>query len=305
MRVVYCADPLDPKKPDAIYELEAKAAISLGITYDLINFEALVYDHSPSKAVRKVEAQPELSLAVYRGWMLKLEDYQQLYEALASKNLSLVNDPASYKHCHYLPESYALIEGLTPRSVWTTRPDTPIDEIMPLLRPFGSGPLVLKDYVKSRKHEWEEACYIPSASDREGVEKVVRRFVELQGEDLNGGLVFREFIEFEKLAKHSKSGMPLTKEFRLFFFNGELIYWANYWEEGDYEELTPPLDQFREVGRKIQSRFFTMDVAKQANGDWLIVELGDAQVAGLPEKADVLEFYTALKQAGLALETAF
>ena len=30
----------------------------------------------------------------------------------------LINDPASYRHCHHLPESYPVIEGHTPHSVW-------------------------------------------------------------------------------------------------------------------------------------------------------------------------------------------
>jgi hypothetical protein len=37
-----------------------------------------------------------------------------------------------------------------------------------------------------------------------------------------------------------------------------------------------------------------MDVAKRLNGEWMIVELGDAQVSGLPERADPSEFYGAL-----------
>jgi hypothetical protein len=47
-------------------------------------------------------------------------------------------------------------------------------------------------FVKSRKHEWTDACFIPSAADRSAVERVVNRFLELQGEELAGGLVFFE-----------------------------------------------------------------------------------------------------------------
>jgi hypothetical protein len=50
--------------------------------------------------------------------------------------------------------------------------------------------------VKSRKHEWAEACYIPSAADRQQVECVVTRFLALQGDDLNKGLVFRVYATF-------------------------------------------------------------------------------------------------------------
>ncbi len=44
----------------------------------------------------------------------------------------------------------------------------------------------------------------------------------------------------------------------------------------------------------MQSRFFTMDVAKRIDGKWMIIELGDGQVAGLPEKVDIIDFYQAL-----------
>ena len=126
---------------------------------------------------------------------------------------------------------------------------------------------------------------------------MVKRFIELQDDDLTEGLVFREFIEFEPLATHSKSGMPMTKEFRIFFFEGKPIYWTKYWEEGDYGITAPPLDDFLVVAQSVKSHFFTMDIAQVRDGKWMIVELGDAQVAGLPENADIGQFYKALQAA--------
>ncbi len=41
----------------------------------------------------------------------------------------------------------------------------------------------------------------------------------------------------------------------------------------------------------IQSRFFTVDLAQTDSGQWLIVDLGDGQVAGLREHVDMTEFY--------------
>ncbi|WP_046746158.1 hypothetical protein [Kordia zhangzhouensis] len=35
--------------------------------------------------------------------------------------------------------------------------------------------------------------------------------------------------------------------------------------------------------------------AKKKNGDWIIMELGDGQVAGLPDNADRSDFYKTLK----------
>jgi hypothetical protein len=164
---------------------------------------------------------------------------------------------------------------------------------MDLLSPFGVGPVIVKDFVKSQKHAWSEACFIPSAADRDVVERVVRRFLQLRGDDLYGGLVFREFVDFAPAGTHARSGMPLTEEFRVFVLDGEPVYTVEYWEESDYRG-SPSLELFRATRERIGSRFYTMDVARRRDGVWMIVELGDGQVAGLPERADPLSFYRAL-----------
>lgn len=295
MIIVFCSNPLELGKPDPAYEAEVSAVKSLGLEYVLVNYEALTNENDLPRAVRRVAESSSSELGLYRGWMLRPEKYRQLFNALADKGIRLINDPAAYVHCHYLPESYSVIKHYTPLSVWLrSYVDASINHIMHILRAFGSRPVVVKDFVKSRKYEWEEACYIPSASDQRLVEPVVRRFIELQGEELNEGLVFREFVEFEPLTQHSKSKMPLTKEFRIFFLDSKPIYSIEYWEEGDYRGTTPSIEQFRDVAKAVQSRFFTMDIAKRLDGEWMIVELGDGQVAGLPGKADVLGFYKAL-----------
>jgi hypothetical protein len=296
MRVIFCADPMNVHSPDPDYVREVEAAERAGFSTDLISFEALVNERDPARAVRRVAEGASDDPVLYRGWMLRPEQYGGLYDALAGRGVRLLNDPEAYGHTHYLPESYSVIREHTPATVWMTADaDVPIERVMELLRPLGGGPVIVKDFVKSRKHDWDEACFIPSASDAVVVERVVRRFLALQGEDLNEGLVFREFVSFEPLTAHSRSGMPLTKEFRLFFLDGEPVYWTRYWEEGDYAGDVPPVGRFVDVGHSVQSRFFTMDVAKRADGDWMIVELGDGQVAGLPDLADPDTFYRSLR----------
>ncbi|MDQ2715765.1 MAG: ATP-grasp domain-containing protein [Chloroflexota bacterium] len=298
MRIIFCSDYWNRTIPDAAYEAEAEAARRLRLNYSLINIEALIEQQNAARAVRNVDPAATEEVAVYRGWMLKPDAYERLYTALAGKGLLLINTPAAYMHCHYLPESYHLLAGVTPRSAWLkTGPVVSMDEVMTALQQFGDRPVIVKDFVKSQKHEWYEACYIPSATDRQAVERVVTRFLELQGADLNEGLVFREFLEFEPLTTHSKSGMPLIREFRLFVLDGQIILATPYWEEGDYgndAHTVLPLDDFAQIAQKIQSRFFTLDVARKRDGTWNIVEPGDGQVAGLPARADVEAFYQAL-----------
>ena len=68
-----------------------------------------------------------------------------------------------------------------------------------------------------------------------------------------------------------------------------------YWDEGKYPSLAPPLTQFQEIAQNVNSQFFSMDIAKSQYKGWLIVELGDGQVAGLPDNADVKAFYSRFK----------
>ena len=294
MLVLFCRDPLQPRRPDDVYAAEAAVADRLGIAHTLIDHDAII-SGDLSSAVRRVPTADRLTTGVYRGWMITPEQYRLLHQALDAKGVRLVNTPDAYRHCHHLPESYAAIEGSTPRTVWLpTAGEVDFEAVINMLRTFGDTPLVVKDFVKSQKHAWEEACFIPSASDRHAVERVVRQFLELQAPDLAGGLVFREFVEFEPVGRHPRSGMPLTLEYRLFFIDGKLLLCSEYWEEGDYHGEGPPVEQFTDLASKVRSRFFTMDVAKRRDGGWLVVELGDGQVAGMPEKADVEAFYRGL-----------
>jgi hypothetical protein len=296
MLLIMCRDPLEPSRPDRAFEVEAVAIERLGLPYALIDHDTLVRDADPVRAVRRVPDQPRPVLAVYRGWMLTPPQYRLLYEALNAKGVRLINDPEQYRHGHFLPENYPVVEGFTPRSVWLTG-DLGIARIMEALAPFGDAPVIVKDFVKSRKHEWAEACFIPSASDRATVGRVVGRFLELQGDDLNEGLVFREFVEFQPIGTHPKSGMPLTEEYRSFWLDGTTVFCSPYWEEGEYRGTEPPVSQFAGVAAAVRSRFFSMDVARRRGGDWNIVELGDGQVSGLPRQSDADRFYRMLVAA--------
>ncbi|MEW6737594.1 MAG: ATP-grasp domain-containing protein, partial [Acidobacteriota bacterium] len=275
--------------------LEVSAVHEQGGEYALISYEALVDDNNAQAAISLVKAPDQPTLATYRGWMLRPQQYTRLYEALASINIVLINNPQAYQHCHYLPQSYHLIAPHTAKTVWLKYDEHfSLDKVTALLSEFGSQPIIVKDYVKSRKHEWTEACFIPSAADKLTALRVIETFLSRQGEDLNEGIVLREYVELEPLTKHSKSDMPLTKEYRLFFLDGKLINTCEYWEEGTYQSEEILLEQFINIATKIESRFFTMDIAKTVAGEWVIIELGDGQVAGLPDRANVADFYQAL-----------
>ncbi len=292
IRIIYCDSVFDHKTIEPDYEEEKQSAIAEGFHFSLISFEALI-DENVATALKYVKAAETRELGIYRGWMLTPIQYQNLYDGLLKKNIKLINNPTEYKHCHYLPSSYDIIKSKTPKSNWTTQLND--ENIFQLAIEFGKKPIIVKDFVKSEKHNWEDACFIPNASDHDKVKAVVEKFIELRGDSLNEGLVFREFEELEFLTEHSKSKMPLTKEYRVFFANKKVIATFNYWDEGEYEETILKLDSFIEIAQSIQSNFFTMDIAQKKNGEWIIIELGDGQVAGLPDNADKSKFYESIR----------
>ena len=74
--------------------------------------------------------------------------------------------------------------------------------------------------------------------------------------------------------------------FSLFFCNKKLVGIYDYWEEGEYNLSKPDTTEFEEIAKQIESNFFSMDIARQKNGELIIIELGDGQVAGLPDKTN-------------------
>lgn len=293
--ILFCKDLLGPPVTDPEYGPEADAALASGLEMALFDFEALVFEGKPERAVRLIPRQEQPVLAVYRGWMLGQAHYEQLYRALLGRGVRLINEPEAYRFCHHLPEWYATLAEHTPRSVWIrTEGPVSISLLMDELAVFGDRPVVLKDWVKSQKHYWNEACFIPRASDREAVQRVVSRFLQLQGTELTGGLVFREFVDLARVGLDTQSGLPLVCEYRLFYLDGECFFSDQYWSEGSYPPVPPPFAQFNQFAQRVKSRFFTMDVAKTSDGRWIVIELGDGQVAGLPAPGQAARFYEEL-----------
>lgn len=298
MRVVFCCDPLDHNRVDVDYKSEYEVALKMNLKVELISFEELIENNNPIKSVKRITFADNPETAIYRGWMLKPKYYSQLFIALKEKQINLINTPEQYEFCHYLPTSYDLIKEHTPKTIWLYKDEYEgnVEELHIRLSVFGNKPLIVKDFVKSRKHEWEDACYIPDASKKEKVACVVSNFVSRQGEDLNEGIVLREFVNLEFLSYHPKSNMPLSKEFRVFFLNHEPAIVLKYWDEGEYESSKPDLSSFLSLVKEVKSNFFTMDIAKLETGEWIIVELGDGQVSGLPDNADMNAFYEKISE---------
>jgi hypothetical protein len=294
--VLFCENPFEPNKVDEDYAEEFLNARQNGFGTLLFNFEDLTSTDRFQFATRKIKQNETLQKVIYRGWMLTPKQYLILYTDLLLKNYELINSPEQYQNCHYLPDSLKFIEDRTPKTIFQSlEKNSSLNEIIENAKIFGQKPVIIKDYVKSEKHDWETACFVPDASNVEKLKQIIQNFITLRGKHLNEGIVIREFIALNDLTTHSKSGMPLTEEYRLFFCNKKLIDIYDYWEEGEYKYERPGTAEFEKIAEQTDSNFFSMDIARQKNEELIIIELGDGQVAGLPDKTDRNEFYNKLR----------
>ena len=146
------------------------------------------------------------------------------------------------------------------------------------------GAYIVKDYVKSRKHEWHDSCFIPDIENKEEAERIMKNFIERQGVSLVGGIVLRKFVNLRPIGFHEKSGMPISEEYRFFVFAGDILCFNDYWENANKNNLSnEEIEWVRSIARKIQSNFTTIDVARAEDGILMIMELGDGQVSGLQQ----------------------
>ncbi|MEU9289809.1 ATP-grasp domain-containing protein [Streptomyces sp. NPDC048275] len=270
-----CGDPLRPTHPDPAFADEVSALRAAGADLALLDHDALVAGDA-GDAVRRV---PRDSGAYwYRGWMIPVRRYEELERALEQRGCSLLTSAARYRRAHELPGWYEVFEVLTPTTVWTAaaagKPPygTELSELTAGLRP-GAG--VVKDYVKSRKHEWDEACFVPDLSDLAHLSAVVERLFALQEDSLVGGLVVREYEAFVR-----------GGEARAWWVDSEVVLVTAHPDSpGDCP--VPRLDAVRAAVAALDCRFVTTDLALREDGEWRVVEVGDGQVSGVPRGADI------------------
>lgn len=269
---IFCSNPLSPRNVDEDYKeeyFEAKKRFNCAlISYEEINEDRFSIYGGEIKGI-----------AIYRGWMLKSDTYKKLYDYLESIGVFLINTPEEYVRYHEIPGWYESFKEYTPHTVWTTNDS--IENVLALSKNL-EGPYIIKDYVKSRKHEWYDACFVYNVQNKNNLEFVAKNFIERQGEALVGGVVLRKYEELKKTGFHEKSGIPISLEYRVFIYGGKIISISDYWNVFNKVEISFEEYQWLEaISKKVMSSFVSVDIARKENGGLIIVEFGDGQVSGL------------------------
>lgn len=286
MKILFPSEPFSSKEVDSAMKAEYEAA-------KLVGFEVFLFDHdefirSGNLHTNLPYNNSSIEAVILRGWMLKHEQYMRLSFCLPGKGYVLINSVDSYLECHYLPKALPYIQYHSGLVWYTTLAKIDIEDWEPA-RKFLGGDVIIKDYVKSEKGNPDLFLLSKDLTNEEFTNRVMR-FVEARGKLFNEGIVLKEVLPLKKYEGQ-------TNEWRFFYYKNEnLIFNQN---SDTPVSVTSPsaymIDELDRIAIKVNSDFFTIDIAELENGTWTILEMGDGQVSGLPTREDAISFYNKLQ----------
>lgn len=161
------------------------------------------------------------------------------------------------------------------------------------------GPFVVKGRTNSRKNAWSRRMF---AKDKAAAISVGNELFQ-DPEIASQGIVYREFVPLVRF-EFDVNGMPITNEWRFFFWRTRRLahgyYWSNASDEAkskakiDYDGISLAQKAARIAAE--HANFFVIDVAEKRDGGWTVIEVNSGEQAGLSE-IDPDEFYRALREA--------
>lgn len=202
-------------------------------------------------------------------------DYDSLFEEWADRKIRLVNSPQQHRNGSELPYWYAIIEGLTPKSLWFDAPP-PANAFAEWLE----WPVFVKGARQTSRHD-------PQKSIARNPEEYARLVEDYRQDPILGWqrCVVREYVKLRPVACKTPIKIPPSFEFRTFWWQRQLVaagpYWsqiASYsWTDVEREEC---LRVAQEVANRIDCPFLVVDMAQTADGRWIVIECNDAQESG-------------------------
>ncbi len=266
------------------FEIEVLAAEELGIESYAIPIDHVV-NGDPERALRRLP-RPRGRRWLYRGWMLREEEYTALHQAIADRGEALVVDPESFAEATYAPSYLPLLGAHTAPARWTESES--IEEAWEVAQELGPPPWVVKDHVKSAKESWYRACFVAAGATLDDFRAICEQLLELRGDRFERGFVIKKYLELATLAGWTPEQRRVTDEHRLVFWEGRLVAHAPYY---DVDAALDDPQQFAFLGRVIGSPFFTADVARLAAGGYSVIEINDGGSSILPEQMDPRDLY--------------
>ncbi len=227
-------------------------------------------------ALWHVPAQAKPTSAVWLGYIPDAARYHAIYEAALAKNIRLFNAPAQHLRAQEFDLAYPHLEGLTPRSLTLHSPS----DCPQAAREIGF-PMFLKGAVQSRKARGWRACV---AGDEAELNQLAAQLWSLENRS-RGRVIARELVALRHARTHED--FPLGREYRVFVLREEILTLGYYWPGADplaalsHIEAAAVRALAMQAARRLQVPYLAVDIGQVEDGKWIVIEVGDAQFAGL------------------------
>lgn len=219
---------------------------------------------------------------IYRGWMLKPYEYEELYLTLELQGIQLLTSPEEYQNLHLFPNVYPDIREDTAGMMIFEDGDVDVETVKRAFPRF-----MVKDSVKSAKGTAFPAFFDRTVTQQE-FDEWMQVFYKYRGDLLTGGICIKEYLDLKRYDGK-------TNEFRVFYANHEIISVSRNSMQPDYT-CTPPEELIKKYSG-LKSLYYTVDYAEMTDGTWEIIEAGDGGVSGLSPGQDAAAYFRALYQA--------
>jgi hypothetical protein len=246
IQFLFPSDYFNCKQVDESFSKQVDALQQIGFETAVISLENL------GSGTSKIFPVPDLgSKLIYRGWMIAPDEYSLLVNAIGNNGADVWISSDEYLATHYLPNWYPLLQDLTPETHFFSVNDDLESELYRL----GWSEFFIKDYVKSLKTSIGSIVREPAT-----IRTVIAEMQKYRGV-IEGGICVRQVEDF----------IAATEQ-RYFVVNGKPF--------AALLETEIP-DIVVECARRIDSKFFSVDVVERSDGCQRVIEIGDGQVSDL------------------------
>lgn len=246
---------------------------NIGILQRKTGNDVYDFDFRNNFECKSVLAEIEQPILLHIG---AVEDYAGIEAELKQMGMHLLLSEHEHLCCSTIEKWYPVLEDHTPYTkIYDELPS--IDE---LLKSF-SFPVFIKGNRQTNRHK-KAQCIIENSEAYEKLKAEWKKDKILSWQKV----AIREYVPLKIIDATSYPDMvPISYEFRFFYFKGKCMGYGPYWYMGPKYSL--PEDELKEVlkltdwaANMLGVTFPSIDVAKTLAGEWIIIEVNDAQESG-------------------------
>ena len=98
-------------------------------------------------------------------------------------------------------------------------------------------------------------------------------------------MICRQYLDLEKIDNNFDDQLQFSNEHRVFLWRNKVVGLGQYWTDArkidlDHTEQNEIKTLAEKVAEIVDVPFLVVDIARQENKNWIVVELNDAQESG-------------------------